>query len=240
MSEPVLVLEQVVKTFGQAGGQVPVLRGVDLTVEAGRMAAIVGPSGAGKTTLLSVAGGLMHPTRGSARILGRELYSLGDEDLAKLRNQSVGFVFQLHYLLPEFNAEENVMLPVLIAGETRGQARKRAHEWLARVGLEHRRTHRPGELSGGEQQRVAIARALVNRPALLLADEPTGDLDLSTAQGIHELFLALNREEGQTVIVVTHNPALAGMADRVVTLVDGQVVANDHGGAQDDRVYNPA
>jgi lipoprotein-releasing system ATP-binding protein len=240
MSEPVLVLEQVVKTFGQAGGQVSVLKGVDLTVASGQMVAIMGPSGAGKTTLLSLAGGLMRPTRGSARILGRELYSLGDEDLAKLRNQSVGFVFQLHYLLPEFNAEENVMLPALIAGQTRGEALGRAREWLARVGLEHRRTHRPGELSGGEQQRVAIARALVNRPALLLADEPTGDLDLATAQGIHELFLTLNREEGQTVIVVTHNPVLAGMADRIVTLQDGQVVTTDDRGTKDERVFDPS
>lgn len=238
MSEPVLVLERIEKTFGQGNAQVPVLKGVDLTVEAGQMVAIVGPSGAGKTTLLSLAGGLMHPTAGSARILGRELYRLGDEDLAQLRNHSVGFVFQLHYLLPEFNAEENVMLPALIAGQARGQARKQATEWLKRVGLEHRRTHRPGELSGGEQQRVAIARALVNQPALLLADEPTGDLDQATAHGIHELFKTLNRQEGQTVVVVTHNPVLAGMADRVVTLQDGRVAADHKNGKQDERMID--
>ncbi|MEW6516072.1 MAG: ABC transporter ATP-binding protein [candidate division FCPU426 bacterium] len=229
MSEPVLRLEQVEKTFGQGSGLVPVLRGVELGVAPGEMVAIVGPSGAGKTTLLSVAGGLMHPTGGSVRILGQDLYSLGDEGLAALRNKSVGFVFQLHYLLPEFNAEENVMLPALIAGLSHAEARKQAAEWLERVGLTHRRTHRPGELSGGEQQRVAIARALVNRPALLLADEPTGDLDLATAQGIHDLFMNLNREAGQTVIVVTHNPALANLANRTITLQDGRVVAENGG-----------
>lgn len=223
MNEPALVLAGVTKEFPIGRGRLPVLKGVDLEVRQGEAVAIMGPSGAGKTTLLNIAGGLMHPTAGSIRIQGQELFAQDDEKLSRLRNQLVGFVFQLHHLLPEFTAEENVALPALISGLARGEAIRRSRDLLDQVGLAQRTGHRPGELSGGEQQRVAIARALMNRPALLLADEPTGDLDLATALEIHVLLMSLNRERGQTLIVVTHNPELAGLVDRVIMLKDGLV-----------------
>ncbi len=224
MNKTVLEIRQVEKSFVVGGNRVQVLKGIDLTVSAGEVIAIMGPSGAGKTTLLSIAGGIMRPTAGTVRIAGQELYTQNDEALAGLRNRSVGFVFQMHYLLPEFTAEENVMLPALITGGDRAPARQRARQLLEQVGLAGRTRHRPGELSGGEQQRVAIARALQNQPALLLADEPTGDLDRATAREIQALFIDLNRRQGQTVIMVTHNPELGDLADRIVMLEDGLVV----------------
>lgn len=224
MSEHVLNIRQVEKSFQVGGSRVPVLKGIDMTVNAGEVVAIMGPSGAGKTTLLSIAGGIMRPTSGSVSIAGQELYTQPDEALSRLRNRSVGFVFQLHYLLPEFTAEENVMMPALITGGDRAPARQRARQLLEQVGLAGRLRHRPGELSGGEQQRVAIARALMNQPALLLADEPTGDLDRATARDIQSLFIELNRQARQTVIMVTHNPELGELADRIVMLEDGLVV----------------
>jgi len=229
MNECVLELNNISKMFTMGKQVLPVLKGVSLNVAAGEAVAIMGPSGAGKTTLLNIAGGLMRPTSGMVKISGHELFAQNDDGLSRSRNQYVGFVFQMHHLLPEFTAEENVMMPAMINGVRRDQARQRAQLLLSQVGLEKRFCHRPGELSGGEQQRVAIARALMNQPKLLLADEPTGDLDGSTAREIHQLFQQLNREQGQTVIVVTHNPELGKIADRIITLQDGLIVGEEGG-----------
>jgi lipoprotein-releasing system ATP-binding protein len=223
MNDPVLVCADLTKSFPQGGGRLDVLKGVELTVARGESLAIVGPSGAGKSTLLHIAGGLMRPSAGSVRLDGVRLEAASETELARVRNRQIGFVFQMHHLLPEFSAWENVALPALAAGETRARARGRALDLLGRVGLSERAEHRPGELSGGEQQRVAIARALSNRPSVLLADEPTGDLDQATAEGIHELLAGLRRDQGLTLVVVTHNPDLSRLADRIITLRDGKV-----------------
>jgi lipoprotein-releasing system ATP-binding protein len=206
------------------GRTLEVLRGVDLSIFEGEIVAIVGQSGAGKSTFLHCVGTLDIPTRGSLKVDGEELTTLSGSRLADLRNRTVGFVFQFHHLLPEFDALENVIMPGLIQGcSSRKQLETRAWALLEEVGLKDRAMHRPGELSGGEQQRVALARALVLDPKLILADEPTGNLDSATSVQIHDLFFAINRQRGTTVVVVTHNTALAASMPRVVTLRDGRV-----------------
>lgn len=202
---------------------VEVLRGIDLEIAAGTTTALVGASGAGKSTLLHILGALDRPSSGSVCYRGEELFSRSDQTLADFRNRSIGFVFQFHHLLPEFTALENVMLPALIARHARRTAENRAVQLLEQVGLVHRLAHRPGELSGGEQQRVAIARALVLKPELLLADEPTGNLDMKTSESIHELLGRLQQETGITLVIVTHNEHLAAGMERVVRLVDGRI-----------------
>jgi lipoprotein-releasing system ATP-binding protein len=207
------------------GGQspLPVLRGLDLEVEAGEMVAIVGASGVGKSTLLHVLGGLDRWEQGSVRIGETVVEQLPDQARVAFRNRHVGFVFQFHHLLPEFDALENVEMPLRIGRMPAGEARDRARALLDRVGLSDRVTHRPGMLSGGEQQRVSIARALVTRPALLLADEPTGDLDEATADALHLLLREMHREHGLTSVIATHNPRLAACCDRVWRLADGRL-----------------
>jgi lipoprotein-releasing system ATP-binding protein len=211
------------KSFGSGATRVDVLKGVDLEVGAGETVALVGASGAGKTTLLHMLGTLDRPTRGQVLVDGEDLFRQSDAALAAFRNRTIGFVFQFHHLLPEFSALENVMMPALINGQARREALPVAEGLLAEVGLSHRLTHRPGELSGGEQQRVAIARALVQAPAILLADEPTGNLDRRTSEEVHELLLRLNRSRGITLLVVTHNERLAERMERTVRLADGRI-----------------
>jgi lipoprotein-releasing system ATP-binding protein len=214
-------VSKLTKEYHLGGNQVQVLFGVDLTLDPGDMVAIVGASGVGKSTFLQILGTLDLPTSGSIRFDGEELTRMSPARLAEFRNRKIGFVFQFHHLLPEFTALENVMMPCLIQRVSRGVAAKRAADILGRVGLSHRLTHKPAELSGGEQQRVAIARAMVLEPELLLADEPTGNLDRHTGEEIHNLFLELNRERGSTLLVVTHNPELAGLMPRRLRMVDG-------------------
>jgi len=218
-------VENLKKSFRMRGGTLDVLKGIDLSVGRGETLGVVGISGAGKTTLLQIIGTLDKPTSGTVSYDGLELSSLPEEKLAAFRNRSIGFVFQFHNLLPEFNARENVMLPCLISGMGRDESRERADGLLAEVGLSERLVHRVGELSGGEQQRVAICRALAMGPDVLLADEPTGNLDKETAGGVMELLLEMNRKQGLTVIVVTHNEGMAGRMHRVVRIDDGRVVS---------------
>ena len=206
------------KTFGN----LKVLKGVGLSVEKGEVVSITGASGAGKTTLLQILGTLMRPDEGSLSIDGTDVLKIGGAELAAFRGRNIGFVFQFHHLLPEFTALENVMIPSLIAGSSRKDARRRAEELLTLVGLAERTTHKPSELSGGEQQRVAIARALVNNPAVLFADEPSGNLDSRTKEEIHSLFFRMRDTLGQTIVIVTHDPELAGMCDRSLRMKDGQ------------------
>ena len=212
---------------GGDGGLIHVLDGVDLTVRRGEMVAIVGASGAGKSTLLHVLGALDRPTRGSVLLDGEPLHGRPDEVLARIRNRKIGFVFQFHHLLREFSALENVMMPLRIAGYDVKRARSRAEELLARVGLSGRMTHRPGELSGGEQQRTAVARALAIDPAVLLADEPSGNLDHANSERLHELFSQLASDLEIAMVVVTHNRALAGRADRALLLEDRRLRDTD-------------
>ncbi|RLC23697.1 MAG: ABC transporter ATP-binding protein [Deltaproteobacteria bacterium] len=221
---PLLVLEGVWKTFLHHGNRIEVLRGIDLSVYAGQCLAVVGASGVGKSTLLDVMGSLEPPTRGVVRFGGRNVYGMDDAALCRLRNREIGFVFQFHHLLPEFNALENVMMPALIARRPRRDASEAARDVLKKVGLDHRLNHRAGELSGGEQQRVALARAMVMRPRLILADEPTGNLDRLTGQGIVDLLLRINREEGVTLVIATHNQRLAGKMSRELEIVDGRIL----------------
>lgn len=220
--DPILQVRGLVKTYPSAAGQpLSVLQDLDLTVPRGEFLAITGESGTGKSTLLHVLGALDRPDAGSVIMDGSEVFTRDDAALSAFRNQSVGFVFQFHHLLPEFTAEENVMMPALIAGRRPGQVRDRARKLLADVGLSPRADHRPGELSGGEKQRVAMARALMNEPALVLADEPSGNLDEKTAEILHAELLRLCREQGQTFVVVTHNREFAAMADRRLVLENG-------------------
>jgi lipoprotein-releasing system ATP-binding protein len=222
--DAVVAASGLVKEFrGGDGGIIRVLDAVGLTVHRGEMVAIVGASGAGKSTLLHLLGALERPSAGRVRLLGQDVASLADPALDALRNRAVGFVFQFHHLLREFSALENVMMPLRIAGASPARARTRASELLARVGLSARLHHRPAALSGGEQQRTAVARALAAEPALLLADEPTGNLDQHTAEPLHELFAQLAREQALGLVVVTHNPALAARADRSLLLEGGQL-----------------
>ena len=221
---PMLDARSLVKTFrGGDGADVRVLEGVDLTVVRGEMVAIVGASGAGKSTLLHVLGALERPTSGEVLLGGERLAGLADEPLAALRNRRVGFVFQFHHLLKEFSALENVMMPLHIAGGSSRDARDRALALLDRVGLSSRLHHRPAELSGGEQQRTAVARALAMRPDLLLADEPSGNLDHANAEALHELLAQLTGEYALAAVVVTHNRALAARAQRRLLLEDGHL-----------------
>ena len=224
MNEPVFALDGIQRTFRQGRGALDVLRGVDLQVAPGELVALVGPSGAGKSTLLHVSGLLERPDAGEVTIAGAVCSRLDDDRRTAIRRLTIGFVYQYHHLLPEFSAIENVMLPQAIAGAAPGAARTRARELLDRLGLADRLDHRPGELSGGEQQRVAIARALANRPRLLLADEPTGNLDPHTATDVFEMLVALARDARLAAIIATHNPALAARMDRVVRLEEGRLV----------------
>jgi len=213
------------KAYRSPNGLLEVLTGVDLEVARGTILAIVGASGAGKSTLLNILGTLDHPDTGTVEIGGLRVDHLKDRELARIRATRLGFVFQFHHLLPEFSAEENVMMPMLIAGSEPGAARARAREALTAVGLKERWLHRPAELSGGEAQRVAVARALAPSPELVLADEPSGNLDTGAASALHELIGTLAREQHQTFVVVTHNDRLAERADRVLTLESGRLVA---------------
>ncbi len=230
MAAPLLVLKHVKKTYpGLDGGPpVEVLKGVDLQLAEGEAVAIVGPSGSGKSTLLNLAGTLDSPTSGAVIVQGRDVTALSDRERAVLRNRTVGFVFQLHYLLPQLTVLENVLVPTLVRpGADRSALQKRAERLLDRVGLGERLHHRPGELSGGERQRAAVVRALINEPALLLADEPTGSLDRRNAEALIDLLLELRREEGIALLVVTHAVDLAARLDRTLTLREGILVPGE-------------
>ena len=216
-------IKQLVKSYEGPRETVRVLKGLDLEVARGESVAVVGASGVGKSTLLHLVGTLDRPDSGQVLVGGKDLFNLAERELAAFRNRHIGFVFQFHHLLPEFSALENVMMPALIARMDRRQARERAARLLEQVGLAGREGHRPAELSGGEQQRVAVARALVMGPELLLADEPTGNLDEETGQRVQELFLRLKQEMGLTTLVATHNEKLAAALDRRVRLVGGRV-----------------
>jgi lipoprotein-releasing system ATP-binding protein len=215
----------LVKSYPVGGRSLTVLRDLDLHVDAGEMVAIVGASGVGKSTLLHVLGGLDRVDQGQIAIEGRQLTAMPDAEIVAFRNRHVGFVFQFHHLLPEFNAVENAEMPMRIARMPMAEARPRAEELLTRVGLGERLTHRPGTLSGGEQQRVAVARALVMRPSLLLADEPTGDLDEHTADALHGLLREMHQIYGLTSVIATHNPRLAAACDRTLRLESGRLIA---------------
>ncbi len=223
MSEPVLVVTGLSRSFAQGGETIEVLRSVDLTVGAGEIVALLGPSGSGKSTMLQAVGLLEGGFGGSIRIAGEEAARLNADGRTRVRRDQLGFVYQFHHLLPDFNATENVVLPQMIQDRPRAEADERAASLLTALGLGHRLTHRPNQLSGGEQQRVAVARALANRPALVLADEPTGNLDEGTADIVLAEFLRLVRGEGSAALVATHNERIAAKMDRVVRLHEGRL-----------------
>jgi len=218
-----IAAQDLKKSFHLDQTEVHVLNGVSLEITRGEMVAIVGASGVGKTTLLHILGTLDRPTSGSVRFDGEDVFAKDELSLADFRNRKIGFVFQFHHLLPEFTALENVMMPALIRRRTQEEARAAAESVLKEVGLEHRLEHRTGEMSGGEQQRVAVARALVLRPDLVLADEPTGNLDTHTGEEVFRLMRDLNRAKGVTFVIVTHNEALSNQADRIIRMVDGKI-----------------
>lgn len=205
-------------------GSLKVLKGIDFRAERSEVVSIMGASGAGKSTLLQILGTLSSPDNGTLRIDGTDVLTLGRKQISEFRNRRIGFVFQFHHLLPEFTSVENVMIPALIAGKKEREAKEEALKLLDTLGLSERTTHKPSELSGGEQQRVAIARALINRPAVLFADEPSGNLDSVTKTELHKLFFKLRDEFGQTIVIVTHDPGLAGMCDRSLFMKDGVFV----------------
>jgi lipoprotein-releasing system ATP-binding protein len=211
------------KSFPIGSGRLPVLRGISLSIRRGELLTIIGPSGAGKSTLLHLLGGLDRPSGGQVLVNGEAIEKLKDQELAQFRNRAIGFIFQFHHLLADFNAIENVMLPQLIAGRPQREASDKAAALLNAVGLGERLTHRPGELSGGEQQRVAVARAMALEPPIILADEPTGNLDTHTSDEVFGLLKGLCRERSLTLVMVTHNEKLAAQADRIVKLVDGRI-----------------
>ena len=219
-----LRLKGIVKTFHQAGRKLEVLRQADLDLKPGQLVALLGPSGAGKSTLMHIAGLLEQPDSGKVETMGRDCTKLDDAERTDLRRTAIGFVYQYHHLLPEFSALENVVVPQLIAGVAKSEAKARARDLLTKVGLAERLDHRPARLSGGEQQRVAIARALANDPKVLLADEPTGNLDPHTADAVFNVLTDLVRDRGLAALVATHNLALAGRMDRTLRLEEGKVV----------------
>ena len=225
MTDPLVTVQNVTKTFEHEGRSLQVLKGIDLQIDRGEMVTIVGPSGAGKSTLLHLIGTLDLPTEGRILYGGRDVTRLGSSELAEFRNRSIGFVFQFHHLLPEFNALENVMMPSLIQGGRRLE--DRARQLLDEVGLTDRLTHRPGELSGGEQQRVALARALLMKPQLVLADEPTGNLDSQTSDSVQSLIFDLNQRHGITFLIVTHSRDFAAMMPRRVSMKDGRIDSDE-------------
>lgn len=220
----ILSAQNVTKSFTSRTGEIEVLRGIDFKAEGGEVVAILGASGAGKSTLLHVLGTLDTPNSGQVLIRGRDPFSVPDKELNKIRNRDLGFVFQFHYLLPEFDALENVMMPAVLRGDVEEEEKDRAAHLLAEVGLAERITHRPAELSGGEQQRVAVARALMNEPAIVLADEPSGNLDEVNSEKLHNLILELSRSKNQTFVVVTHKRELLARADRGFVLEGGKLL----------------
>ena len=224
MNNPVLELQKIKRTYGKGETALPVLKEINLTISAGEVVALVGPSGSGKSTLLHIAGLLDTPTGGTIFVCGQNATKMNDAKRTLLRRDTMGFVYQAHLLLPDFSALENVMMPGLIAGKSPKEAAARAEELLTKVGLKKRMTHRSGQLSGGEQQRVAIARALANRPTLLLADEPTGNLDSKTAESVFGGLIDLVRETGLSALIATHNPDLAARMDRRVSVQNGLLV----------------
>ena len=223
MNEPLLEVLDLFKSYGSGESRVDVLKGISIRLDKRETVALLGASGAGKSTLMHILGALDRPTSGRVSYDGEDIFTKSESQLASFRNRSIGFVFQFHHLLPEFSALENVMMPALINGTKRDEASDSARSILSEVGLGHRVTHKPGELSGGEQQRVAVARALVMKPQLLLADEPTGNLDMKTSESIHELFEELHRSRGLSIMVVTHNERLASRTTRQIRLQDGRV-----------------
>jgi lipoprotein-releasing system ATP-binding protein len=223
MNEPLLEVRELCKSYGGGAQKVDVLKGISLTLGRGETVALLGASGAGKSTLMHIIGALDRPTSGSVVYAGEDIFAKSESQLASFRNSAIGFVFQFHHLLPEFTALENVMLPALINGMRRQEASSLALSLLEEVGLGHRLSHKPGELSGGEQQRVAVARALVREPQLLLADEPTGNLDMHTSESIHQLFEDLHDKRGLSLLVVTHNEKLAARTMRQIRMLDGRI-----------------
>ncbi len=223
MTEPVLDCRGVVRRFNEGASTLEVLRGIDLQVQAAERVAIIGSSGSGKTTLLQIMGGLDEPDSGEVFINGAPMHGINESRKGDLRNRNVGFVYQFHHLLPEFTAAENVAMPLMIRRVPRTEAIDKACQLLSRVGLGDRLNHKPGELSGGERQRTAVARALITRPPLVLADEPTGNLDAGNGEHVLELMLELNRELKTSLIVVTHDPAIASKMDRIVVLEEGRL-----------------
>jgi lipoprotein-releasing system ATP-binding protein len=223
LAAPALEARGLTKIYDSGKGRIVVFEGLDLEIAEGEMVAIVGPSGAGKSTLLHLLGGLDRPDRGTVKLAEFDIFKLSDVDLARFRNREVGFVFQLHNLLPEFTALENVMMPLLVRRSPSKEAKRLAETVLESVGLADRATHRPGELSGGEQARVAVARALVTQPRLLLGDEPTGDLDGRTSENVHRLLKEVHESQKLTSVIVTHNERLAGICDRVLRLENGRL-----------------
>ena len=229
-----LTLKDVVRTFGSGEQAVSVLKGVDLTLRSGEIAALVGPSGAGKSTLLHIAGLLERPTSGQVLVRGKDCATLGDGERTRLRRESIGFVYQFHHLLPEFSALENVTIPQMIKGLSRKEAEERATQLLGMVGLKHRLDHRPAKLSGGEQQRVAIVRAIANVPRIVLADEPTGNLDPETAEDVFGQLTKIVKATGLTALIATHNHDLARSMDRVLELENGRLVERTGGSKAQD------
>ena len=227
LADPLIVIRNLHKSFNSSGSRIDILKDINADLKTGETLAVIGPSGIGKSTLLHILGTLDRPDRGKILFKGEDVFGFDDDKLAIFRNKSVGFVFQFHHLLPEFSALENAMMPALINGLSKSRATRAAEKILVRVGLQDRLSHRVVKLSGGEQQRVALARGLVLKPDILLADEPTGNLDIKNSEQVHDLLWELNRELGMTLVVVTHNMELANFMARRMTIIDGQLVETD-------------